>query len=210
MLRNFDQLTLVFSNIILVREGRYIDGFLPIKDADDNILFEYKVSIDFSIIPPTVKELEELIPHDKERHLFPNQDWSCCLGYPMELISFWIKSNYDCLAYVRNKVIPYLANQHYYDRNGEWLVEGLDHDMKGAIQFYSAIFGTDDIKIISYRLGNIIRNRKYRQNDKCFCGSNIKYKDCHKKRSLTVNERKYLEWEYTRFRAYLSKKKAST
>jgi|GEM_PF-3080926 len=204
MLQNFDKLPQIFSQINSLRDGTYVEGILPIEDSDNNTLFEYKISIDFRILPPTVKELEGLIPHHIDRHVFPKQDWSLCLGYPIMLLSFWVNSKFDCLSYVKNMVLPYLANQHYYDRNGEWLVKGLDHDINGAIQFYSAIFGTNDVKIISYRLINILKNRKYRLNDLCFCGSNLKYKNCHRKKQLLPIERKLLEWDYSRFRKHLT------
>ena len=195
MLVNFDKLRDIFSTILSIR-GNYIEGVIPIRDENENIIFEYKISIDFQTAIPTVKELEELIPHDIDRHLYPKSDWNLCLGYPLMLHSFWINSGYDCYAYVEKKILPYLANQHYFDRNGEWFIEGFDHNINGVIEFYSEIFKTDNKEFVLSQLGDILNNKKYGRNESCFCGSELKFKNCHHKRNLIQNERNILQNDY--------------
>ena len=202
MLVNFDKLKDVFFTISLTRND-YIEGIIPLRDSDGNVIFEYKISIDFNFVIPKVKELEGLIHHDIDRHLYPS-DRSLCLGYPLPLLSFLINNGYDCYSYVENKVLPYLANQYYFDRNGEWFIKGLDHDIGGKIDFYSKIFKTDRIIIILSRLGDVLNNKKYGRNASCFCGSELKYKNCHQKREITPNERNILQKDYEELSKHLN------
>lgn len=202
---NFDKLRNIFSIVSLIR-GNYIEGVMPIRDDNGNIIFEYKISIDFQTAIPTVKELEELIPHDIDRHLYPDSDWNLCLGYPLMLHSFWINCGYDCYAYVEKKILPYLANQHYFDRNGEWFIKGFDHNINGTLEFYSEIFKTDNSKIILSRISDVLNNRKYMRNGACFCGSELKFKHCHQKRNLIQYERNILQNDYNRISSNLKSK----
>ena len=134
MLANFDKLEGVFSSISTFSKGIVV-GTIPLRDNDNNILIEYRVSINFNKEYPEIKELEELIPHDIERHVYPNNDWALCLGYPISLVSFWTRTGFDCILYIKKKLIPYLANQYYFDRNGEWLVAGLSHGTEGTLGY---------------------------------------------------------------------------
>jgi len=202
MLVNFDKLRYIFLTILLTRYD-YIEGVIPLRDSNGNVVYDYKISIDFQFAIPNVKELEELIPHDIDRHLYPS-DWSLCLGYPLALLSFWINSGYDCCVYVEKKVLPYLANQYYFDRNGEWFIKGLDHGIGGTMEFYSKIFKTDNNVIILSRLGDVLNNKKYGRNALCFCGSGLKYKNCHLKREIIPNERNILQKDYEKLVKYLN------
>jgi len=195
MLNNFDHLDTVFSAIHKV-DINYIEGIIPLIDEKGNVIYEYNISIDFSNNYPKAKELDELIPHNIDRHLYPNNDWVLCLEYPISLASFWISSGFDCVLFVRKKLIPYLANQLYYDRNGIWLVDGLKHGVQGTIDYYSGIYKTTDKMQIIRRIEDIVMNRKIRPNDLCFCGSGLKYKKCHSKRPLTPVEVNLIQNDY--------------
>ena len=204
MLVNFNRLDEVFTEISIKRNDS-IEGIVPIKHPDGSILYSYKIRIEFQYIIPKVKELENKIPKNIDRHLYP-KDWSLCLGYPLRVLSFWINSNYDCLEFVNKMIIPFLANQYFFDRNGEWYIVGLNHDIYGKIEFYSGIFNIKDEKMILNNIADILNGKKYGRNSSCFCGSELKYKYCHLKRNLTQHEINLLKDDYDKIKSYLNSK----
>lgn len=53
------------------------------------------------------------------------------------------------------------------------------HQDGGTIQYFQEILGIDDIDKISDFLDNYLRIRKPSRNEKCYCGSGMKLKNCH-------------------------------
>lgn len=81
MLVNFDKLRDIFLTVLLTRND-YIEGVIPLRDSNGDVVYDYKISIDFQFAIPNVKELEELIPHDIDRHLYPS-DWKFMSWLPI-------------------------------------------------------------------------------------------------------------------------------
>lgn len=76
-------------------------------------------------------------------------------------------------------MIPFLANQSYYERMGDWKNGQYDHGSKGIMTYYSEAFGISDRSLLELILQQLSENQRYGRNDPCLCGSGKKAKKCH-------------------------------
>jgi len=108
----------------------------------------------------------------------------------MQIISFLRRNNYNKALYIKEKVIPFLCNQVYFTRHGEWAFGEFSHGSKGIYEFYKELFRTNNIVQIILSLKNIYLGKyNFERNWKCFCGSGIKYKNCHLNVMLSYEEK---------------------
>ncbi len=154
-------------------------GEIKLKQEDE-ILDVYEAEIIFpNNYPhgvPLLREVGGRIPRVLDRHTTKNG--FCCLCVRGEYRKFW-KQGDSIVDFINKLVIPYLANQSYYERMGEWSGEEYSHGVKGTIEFYKDALDVEDEKIIILFLEKIINGEKIGRNEKCFCGSNKKIKKCH-------------------------------
>jgi hypothetical protein len=98
-----------------------------------------------------------------EEYFHKYSDNSCCITAFIDEF-FICKNSITVLQFVKEQVISYLANQWYRQITGKYKNE-YSHGDKGQIEgFYDYAFGE--------------KKNNLGRNDKCFCGSNKKYKKC--------------------------------
>jgi len=156
-------------------------GKIDLKDEGNNVVDTYEIEIIFpKKYPedyPFVREIGWRLPRILDRHIV-GENGFCCLAPRLAIKKVWDKSP-KIISFINILVIPFLANQSYYERIGEWKNGEYGHGAKGIIEYYSQEFGFKDQDVLLKTLKNLSENVKIGRNDKCICGSNKKAKKCH-------------------------------
>jgi len=144
---------------------QYLKGTIQISDAEHTATKSYSIEIHhkegFPYCFPKLHEVGGDIPCGANFHKY--SDDSLCITAPIDEF-FKCKNGISLLQFVKEQVIPHLANQWYRQITGKYKNE-YSHGDKGQIEgFYDYAFGE--------------KNNILGRNDKCFCGSNKKYKNC--------------------------------
>lgn len=128
---------------------------------------------------PILYEVGDVIPKHPDWHKY--NDESCCITVePDEVLK--CKHGISVLEFVEQHAVPFLANFIYRTAVGSYKNGEYSHGQPGLEEFYTDLLRTDDkaqwIKYFQYTF----KNEKF-DNDRnklCFCGSNKKYKKCHR------------------------------
>ena len=163
---------------------KYLKGVLDIADDDTNIIGSYLIEIRFSeLFPfrfPILYEIGNDIPNNPDWHKY--SDNSCCITVlPDEIIK--CKSGISVNDFIKRYCCSFFANHIYRKKENHYLNDEYSHGSKGLKEFYTTLLRTDSkeqwISFYNHVFG--VANVKYNRNDKCFCGSNKKFKICHLK-----------------------------
>jgi hypothetical protein len=172
-----------FPKLIFYTLGKDIlvlKGDIEIKVGAD-VLDIYKIEIIFpKSYPrdiPILIEVGERIPRIADRHV-NDKTGICCIGPRFEQRHKWLKDP-RIHTYITDFVIPFLANQSYYERMGVWKNGQYDHGAKGILTYYSEAFGISERKLLEILLQSLSENQRHGRNDSCLCGSGKKAKKCH-------------------------------
>lgn len=169
---------------------KYLKGILDIVDEHKNVVgsfsIEIKYCVDFPYKFPLLYEVGGDIPNFPDWHKYIN-DMCCITVEPDEILK--CKNGISIIRFIENYAVPYFANQIYRKLNGVYKNGEYSHGILGLLEFYSNLFQTSDkskwreyVKLVSS--GKTI---KLGRNDRCFCGSNLKYKNCHDKIFYNIN-----------------------
>jgi len=157
-----------------------LKGNLEIKDGKE-VLDTYQVEIRFpKSYPNDVPILIETggrIPRKADRHV-NGKSGICCIGPRLEQRQRWLKDP-KIRSYIEYFVIPFLANQSYYERMGEWKNGQYDHGAGGVLSYYAESYGLIDRKLLETVLSYLAKNQRLGRNDTCLCESGKKAKKCH-------------------------------
>lgn len=184
--RQLDSAIRKFPNFKMVESvgGKRLKGILDIKNADNEIVANFSVEIrycpGFPFRFPFLFEVGGDIPNEADWHKYSNG--RCCITVePDEILK--CKNGVSVLEFIDNYCIPYLANQAFRKatkryKNGEY-----SHGSLGLLEFYADFFKTSDINqwkkcILILNSG---KDNQISRNKSCFCGSGLKYKNCHNK-----------------------------
>lgn len=159
--------------------GRFLRGIVDIPfdngDIASSFLIEIHASPKYPQRYPILYEVGDDIPCCADWHKY--NDMSCCVGVEAEEI-LRCHNGISIIEFISDIAIPYFANQVYKKKTGKYLQE-YSHGTRGIKEFYESLFKTQDTvmwaQIVSSALGRI----KSQRNDKCYCGSGLKYKKCH-------------------------------
>ncbi|MDD5504799.1 MAG: SEC-C domain-containing protein [Candidatus Omnitrophica bacterium] len=172
-----------FPKLIFYTRGEDIlvlKGDIEIKDGAD-ILDVYQIEIKFpKSYPrdiPILIEVGGRIPRIANRHV-NDKTGICCIGPRLEQRQKWLKDS-RIYVYITDFVLPFLANQSYYERVGDWKNGQYDHGAKGILTYYSEAFGISDRNLLELFLQSLSENQRFGRNDLCLCGSSKKAKKCH-------------------------------
>lgn len=177
-----------------------LEGFIDIHDLNNVKRGSFQIQVNFPLdYPhgfPSLRELSGLIPKEIDRHIYSNGN--CCVTILQKQI---IESNrgITIVRYFTDYVVPYLANQIYFQEFGEWANEEYEHGYAGLIQYYKETLNTSDPSIILKSIEAVICNNKIRGYEKCFCQSGVKFKKCHQKGLIELQaigkEQLILDWQ---------------
>lgn len=124
---------------------------------------------------PRLFEIGNKFEHIADRHI--SEDGSCCVCSLQEenLVS---QKGITVKSFFLKYVLPYLANQVYFNSEGKWANGDFDHGDLGIFQYYSELLELENITEVIEFLSVFNITKVYR-NDVCFCGSGKKLKRCH-------------------------------
>jgi len=170
---------------IIDKDGKkFLKGVLDIPNEDLNIVGHYLVEIHFTnLFPfrfPKLFEIGGDISSHIDWHKF--SDNSCCITVqPDEILK--CKSGINILDFIERYCFSFFANHIYRKQEGQYLNGEYAHGLDGVKEFYSILMKTDDVdKWVHYLTCTFfIPSQKYKRNGKCFCESDIKFKNCHLK-----------------------------
>lgn len=162
---------------------QFLKGIIDIPNSEGEIIKSFLIEIHWrDLFPerfPILYETGGDIPCEADWHKYDNN--SCCIAIePEEIIE--CKDGITVLSFIRLHVIPYLANQCYRIIHGSYKDE-YPHGLDGFKMFYTNLMKTTDMhKWLQYTEDafNGMTNKPAR-NASCFCGSSIKYKNCHER-----------------------------
>ena len=170
-------------NVITKDKKKFLKGILDIPNSEGEIVNSFFIEIHCTkLFPyrfPILHEIGGSIPCEADWHKY--NDNSCCITVEPEEILV-CKNGITVLSFVRNQVIPYLANQSYRMLQGVYKDE-FPHGIKGLFIFYSDLMKTTDINKWWQYANQAFDGMKTKseRNKLCFCGSGMKYKRCHDK-----------------------------
>lgn len=181
---DFKNANLKYPKLKLVWEDK---TFLCIGEVDvfdkENVYwdsFRIKISIPIKSYPyffPNLFSTDERIPMEDDRHI--NSDLSCCVEVEQKQI-LRAKKGITILQFLDEYVIPYFADQLYFEKENDWANGDYQHGFDGKIQYYSELTGTENLKVILDILKNLERISSIGMYEPCFCNSGKKLKFCHK------------------------------
>lgn len=155
-------------------------GVLILYDNEHEVIDEYSVEIDLKPFPnefPIVKEVGERIPRKDDRHVY--QNGACCLTTkPKEqiLIRKFIKT---IPQFIDEIVVKFFLNNSYFEYSGEYKNGAYSHGIIGILESYADIANIKNVALLEYILKARLINYKFERNEKCFCNSGKKFKNCH-------------------------------
>ena len=160
----------------------YLKGILDIPNDFHEIvghfLVEVRYSEKFPFRFPILFETGGEIPNDANSHKY--KDSSCCITVLSDEI-LKCKNGIIVSLFIEKYAIPYFANYIYKKQIGEYKNGEYAHGVIGNCQFYEALMKTDNRDLWIQYYKTAFRNLKVEcgRNDPCFCGSGIKFKQCH-------------------------------
>jgi hypothetical protein len=170
----------------------FLRGIIDIPDDDGSIIYSFFIEIhDSEYFPlgfPTLFEIGGEIPNEADWHKY--EDGSCCITVPQDE-KIICRNGITINLFIKNHVIPFFANYLYRKEKGHYKNGEYKHGFKGFEDFYKKLFKSEKIsdwkRDVDYAFGQ--KNINLNRNDKCYCGSGLKYKKCH---YLTFYELQFL------------------
>jgi len=158
----------------------YLIGDLFLFDENDVMYDKYSIRIecpnDYPNSFPLVYETNQRLPHNIDWHIYG--DGHFCICTPIEEYIYCAKG-IMLTSFIKNQVVPYLHNQSFREKEGYFLNER-SHGSMGILEsLYDILQVNDLIKVYSI-LVYIYENNKPQRTSKCFCGSDRKFRYCHK------------------------------
>jgi hypothetical protein len=179
-----NELSSVLTNypdlVVKKKDGKdFLKGILDILDERGTVVRSFSVEIHstekYPYRFPKVYEVAGEIPRSPDWHKY--DDDSCCFTVEQEEILL-CHSGISLIYFIHKVVIPYFANQLYRIKTGHYLNE-YPHGLKGVIVFYKDLFKSDDLSFWEKCYTSAFIKGKTGRNDKCYCCSGQKFKNCH-------------------------------
>lgn len=171
-----EKLAIKYPSLNFIIEGKivFIRGKIQIADIAE-FSIEIKLLDDYPTSLPEVKEIGGKIFRSDERHI--NEDGTCCLTIPAKIHQD-LGKNYSIVTFIEIFVIPFFANQIYYEINGVWANGDYSHGEKGLLEFYSELLETKSHEMVA-DLMKISLQPFPKLSQKCPCKSGKRLKKCH-------------------------------
>lgn len=188
-------------------ERVYLEGALLLALEQTRVRTDIQVRIEFPpgypLKEPRAYDSAGRFPHIADRHFFP--DGRCCLWLPPE--SQWDRAAPDGLCRYLDQVALFFYRQLLCDAlstNGRviWPGKARAHGDLGYVEYVLDLLDGDEkmLDVLAPALGNTIQLGR---NDRCPCGSGIKYKRCHLEKVADIERRVGASKLHTVFRGLL-------
>ena len=158
-----------------------ISGIIPLNDENGHSIDSYKIKIvptpDYPYRFPHVFETSGRIPINNDWHIYTDDGHCCISTFPEEILN--CKNGLSLSNFIENHVIPFFFNQKHRELYGFFLKER-SHGIEGNIQFFIETFRIKDLATIIKCLIFIRQRKEPNRISRCFCGSGLKYRKCHR------------------------------
>lgn len=184
------------AEIINVNEN--VDSFEVIIKMEGIVSIKtYKTFLDYFIQINIPKNLPESLPTCLEyknaklkgyHHL--NPDNTLCIGTDVEIRNRLLPE-YNISKYIE-MIGEYLTIFEYYSEYGTMPVVERNHGQNGIVEGYKEILNTSSLDVVITLLESIPVKNKMR-NQKCLCGSEKLFKNCHFNQLKRYSNQSYMK-----------------
>ena len=126
---------------------------------------------------PLLWETGGRIPRNIDWHVFESDGHCCIKVEPEEIIM--CKKGISLIDFIDKEVIPYFFNQTFRRINGYFIKER-SHGLLGVIEYYQQVLKEQNPFKMVQLLEFIQSGVEPFRTSTCFCGSNLKYRKCHR------------------------------
>jgi hypothetical protein len=158
-----------------------IDIFDPQGTYWDSYNIKIAVPYGYPYAFPELFETTNKFPHIADRHANPQGNCCLCSLQEEDITS---QKGISIYGFIEKYVIPYLANQTYFDLTGSWANGEYAHGYYGVLQYYQELLEIENLQDV-YELLTVLKKSNIQRNDNCYCGSERKIKHCHLKQYTT-------------------------
>ncbi len=159
-----------------------IRGSIQLIESKKIVTDSYEVKIMWSqgypFKFPLVFETGGRIPINLDWHVFETDGHCCIKAIPEEMVL--CKKGISLDWFISTQLVPYFFNQSFRQENGYYYHER-SHGIKGTLESFADIFKTTNVNSILNLLSVLKESSDYKATAKCKCGSNRKYKKCHRR-----------------------------
>lgn len=174
VLELFPKMGLIVDNKVKTLCGE-VDVFDSLNNYVDSYSIKVVIRPGYPYRFPRLFEMGNKFEHIADRHI--NEDDSCCVCSLQEE-NLMAQRGISIKSYFLKYVLPYFANQSFFDHEGKWANGDYDHGSLGIFQYYSELLKIENIQeVISFL--SFFNDLKLHRNDLCYCGSKKKLKQCH-------------------------------
>jgi len=158
-----------------------IYGSLELRDDQGTLIDAYKIRVvcipNYPSLFPYVYETGGRIPVNIDWHVYEGDGHACICAIPEEILV--CHNGITLSSFIENQVKPYFFNQKHREMHG-FFVRERSHGQFGNIEFFIDIFKTSNILSIVKGLQYIKNRVEPGRTHPCFCGSGVKYRNCHR------------------------------
>lgn len=163
----------------LIRVGDHWDiiGAIDVIDDQGTLWDTYEVKIVIpKNYPEELFELQEIgnkIPKDPNWH----NGQSCCVSTDATIYST-LGEDLSLLNWLVKFAHPFLANHIVKKETGKYAGGEFPHNIEGTIAGYEKLFDLQGALMVYNKLKILCSVLNLGRNNKCFCGSGLKFKKC--------------------------------
>lgn len=177
---NAQDLLLELYNLVLKEDPVRLEGVVPLIDDEGTLITSYAIKIvphdEYPNKFPFVYELGGRLPYNIDWHIYPDGHF-CIKAFPEEILI--CTNGITVISFIKDQVMPFLFGQKFREDYGYFLKER-SHGTEGNLEFFKDVFTTTSLLKVKKYLEFIVRRTKPSRVAKCFCGSGLKYRKCHR------------------------------
>lgn len=130
----------------------------------------------FPFVEPVVQETGGRIPHELDRHVYPERGL-CCICVWDEWI--WDVKTPDFEKFLEGPLHSYFVSQSLFEITGQWPLGERRHGLDGLRDAYRRMLDLNDSADVEQCI-SLLRLREIKGHNICYCGSEKKVRDCHR------------------------------
>lgn len=163
---------------------RQVRGIFSTLQKETGIVIEdYEVVIDFPFkypfALPSVTEVSNKIPKTIARHVF-SEGGNLCFGNFIDVAKVCL-TGITFIWFLENILNPHLCREYVKEVTGEYPNGERSHSPEGHWESYYDLLGTQVKEDILTEIKFALESPTLQRNDRCRCGTEKKYKNCHLK-----------------------------
>ena len=165
----------------------WLIGTITFAADDKQYAYEVRIvaSTEYPHRFPKVFETVSTFPKIIDWHVYEDESF-CFTVLPLEVLR--CRLGMDLCTFLKEWIVPYLANQQYRKNEGKYANGEFSHGLWGLMEYYGPLIRTSSMFEVEATLTFAIEHKRVERVSKCFCGNGKKYRHCHKKAIETLWE----------------------